>query len=196
MPNPITCYLVGGAPLSGKTTLAKILAAQHQAVQISTDNIRDWMKRLSKPSDYPDLHYGAGLNAEQFYREFDTPQKVLQGEISQGKDVAIGIMAFLQCGLPWERIVIEGIAITPEFARQIAKEMPNISFEARFLYDDNQQRIQERIDRRGLWGPSGTYPDYLKAKEYDWVRLYNQFYLDKSATYGYAITHVDELAEA
>lgn len=188
-----TCYLVGGAPLSGKSTLADILAAEHLAVQISTDNIRDWMIKVTNKADYPRLFYGHELGPEEYYRKYDTARKVMEGEIEQGKDVEAGIRALLECFLPWERMVIEGIGITPEFAVNLAKEFPDIQFETRILYDDNDLRIKHRISERGLWGSKGTYPDYIKDKEFEWVKLYNEYFKIEADKYKLELTKVVEL---
>ena len=185
--------MIGGAPLSGKTTLADMLAAKHQAVQISTDNIREWMWRLTRPEDYPSLFDGHELDVETFYRENDTPEKVMNGQINEGKDVEKGIRAFISCELPWERLIIEGIGITPEFASRLQKDFPNITFETTFLFDDNTERIRQRIQQRGLWGPKDSYPDYIKDKEVAWVILYNNFYKTEARKHNFSLRHIDSL---
>lgn len=187
------CYLIGGAPLSGKTTLAALKAAQHQATQISTDNIRDWMKRVALPEQYPDLFAGSELNAEAFYREYNTPEKVLKQQVDEGFDVAKGIKALLECYLPWERLIIEGIAITPTSAKQLIADFPSIEFEVTFLYDNNTKRIQQRIKERGLWSKANTYPEHIQEKELPWVILYNEFYQHEARLLGFELLQIDQL---
>jgi 2-phosphoglycerate kinase len=187
------CYLIGGAPLSGKSTLADTIAAKHQAVQISTDNIREWMKKVSSTKEYPDLFYDKNMDVESFYKHFDTPEIVMNAEINQGKEVEKGIKALLECYLPWERLVIEGIAITPASAKKLAELFPKIEFEIRFLYDDNVERIKQRVWQRGLWDLADKYPDYIKEKEVQWVVLYNEFYMREAEEYKYLLDHIDTL---
>ncbi len=191
-----TCYLVGGAPLSGKTTLATILAARHQAVQLSTDNIREWMWDLTRPEDYPRLfsrlHDGRELDVEEYYK-VHTPKAVLRNQIQQGKDVDKGIRAVIGSKLPWERLVIEGIAITPESVLSLRQDFPKLHIEATFLFDDNAQRITQRIHERGLWGPAGTYPDYIKDQEVEWVVAYNDFYKTEAKKHNFSLLHIDDL---
>ena len=191
----IKCYLIGGAPLSGKTTLSNLWAAKHQATQLSTDSIREWMKRLTRLEDYPRLFYDYQLDVEDFYRQYDTAQKVMQGEIDQGNDVEKGIEALLKCELTIERLIIEGIAITPEFAVRIQQDLPNIQFEATFLFDDDVERIKKRIYERGLWGPRDSYPDYIKDKEVDWVVLYNDFYRNEAHKHKFPLLHINSLQD-
>jgi 2-phosphoglycerate kinase len=191
-----TCYLVGGAPLSGKTTLASILAVRHQAVQISTDNIREWMWKLTRPEDYPLLfsrrHNGRELDVEEYYKIY-TPKDVVRSQIKQGKDVDTGIRAVIGSELPWERLVIEGIAITPESVLALKKNFPKIHFETTFLFDDNAERITKRIHERGLWGPAGTYPGYITDKEVEWVILYNEFYKAEAQRHNLPLLPIDSL---
>jgi 2-phosphoglycerate kinase len=185
------CYLIGGAPLSGKTTLSNLWAAKHQATQLSTDSIREWMKRITQPEDYPRLFYGHELTVEEFYSTYDTSEKVMNQEISQGKDVEKGIESFLMCDLAIERLIIEGIAITPAFAAELQAKRPDMQFETIFLFDDNKERITRRIYDRGLWGPKETYPDYIKEKEVEWVILYNEFYKTEASKHRFPLIHID-----
>jgi 2-phosphoglycerate kinase len=184
------CFLIGGAPLTGKSTYAKILTSEHRAVQISTDNIRDWMKKITNAQDYPRLFYEEGLDVESFYQKYDTPEKVLSGEIDQAKDTEKGIVSLLECYLPWEQLVIEGIAITPEFATKLQKQFPKIEFETTFLFDSDFTRIKNRVHQRGLWDLADTYPDYIKEKEIEWVVLYNEFYKEEAKKYNLPLTDI------
>jgi predicted kinase len=63
------CHLIGGAPLSGKTTLAEKLAVKTGAVQFSTDNIRDWMRQVATESEYPSLFEDIKLHVERYYEK-------------------------------------------------------------------------------------------------------------------------------
>jgi len=151
------------------------------------------MKRLTRAEDYPHLFYGHKLDSEEFYRTYDTPEKVMNGEINQGKDVEKGIEAFIECDLTIERLIIEGIAITPEFVLALQKSKPDIQFETTFLFDDNVERIERRIRQRGLWGPRDSYPDYIKPKEVEWVVAYHNFYKTEAQKYNLPLLHIDAL---
>jgi len=151
------------------------------------------MKRLTRPEGFPRLFYGADLGVEAFYRLYDTPEKVMRGEINQGYDVEKGIEAFLKCDLTIERLIIEGIAIAPESALSIQRNFPNIKFEITFLFDDDVERITRRIHERGLWGPKDSYPDYIKDIEVDWVVLYNDFYATEAKKHKLPLVHIDSL---
>ena len=187
------CFLVGGAPLAGKTTYAQLLAAQHQAVNLSTDNIRSLMQELVDPKVSQDLFYASDMSAEDFYRKYDTAQKVVDGEVAEGRVVEKGVEALLKSSFPWERVVIEGIAISPDFIKRLPAIFPDVEFESVILFDDNKDRIEERIRGRGLWGPKDSYPDYIKPLEVEWVILYNEHFKKQASEHGIKLTHLDEL---
>src|SRR5436309_10655357 len=88
---PVTtarCYLIGGAPLTGKTKWADVLAAAHAgAVKISTDALCSELMRTTRPRDRPNLFYDQQHDVESFYAEYDTPEKAVHAGVLQGKDI-------------------------------------------------------------------------------------------------------------
>jgi 2-phosphoglycerate kinase len=187
-------HLIGGAPLTGKTTLARHMAQKPGVVPLSTDNIRQWMRDVCSEADYPKLFSGHKMSAEEYYAIFDTPAKALAEEIAQGRDVERGVRALLARNLPWDTLILEGIAITPKFATQLRSELLSLSFEVTFLHDDDRDRIKHRIYQRGLWGESASYPDHLKPMEVEWVVAYNQWYLEQTQKYDYKISSISEVS--
>lgn len=183
------CILIGGAPLTGKSTLADKLAVERDAVQFSTDNVRDWMLRITNKNEFPDLFYSSNLNVEEFYAKYNTAQKVFDGEKNQSKVVEQGIVALLSCFLPWQRLIIEGIAITPDFVVKAKELFPNIKFEPIFLYESNNETMKKRINSRGLWDLADKYPHHIKEKELEWVILYNEFYKDQTKLFSFQLTN-------
>lgn len=179
--------LIGGAPLSGKTTLSKEIASSDGATELSTDSIRGWMKKIVSKKDYPELFYAADMTAIQFYEKYTTPQSVVDGEIAEGKQVEKGITSLLNENLSWSHLVIEGIAITPGFMREIEKEFTDREVELIILADGDRDRIKRRISSRGLWGPLKSYPSSLIPKEVEWVVLYNQWFIEQAEQYGVEI---------
>jgi hypothetical protein len=71
--------------------------------------------------------------------KYNTAEKALDEEIRQGLEAEAGITAFLKCHLPWESVIIEGIAITPEFALKLKEEFVDIIFTFSFLIDGTYQ---------------------------------------------------------
>lgn len=181
--------LIGGAPLSGKTTLSKKIANEDNATELSSDSVRSWMKKLLPKAKYPDLFYSDGMTAEEFYQKYITPESVVNGEIAEGKQVEKGIISLLETEITWEHLVIEGIAITPEFMRFVEKEFNDREIELFIMVDENKTRIKERISGRGLWGPLYTYPSSLIPKEVEWVVLYNKWFEEQAKKYNIEIRY-------
>lgn len=181
--------LIGGAPLSGKTTLSKELSKRDAAIELSSDSVRSWMKQLVSTEDYPGLFYSSNMTAEEFYDVHTTPQSVIDGEIAQGIQVEKGIISLLNSDIGWNHLILEGIAITPEFMERVKKLYSNVEVECIILVDQNNQRIHKRISNRGLWGPLDTYPNSLITTEVKWVILYNQWFLEQAEKYSIEVRY-------
>jgi len=188
-----TVLLIGGAPLSGKSTLAKGLSEILGTPWVSTDDIRKWMEPLVRKEDYPDLFYSDGLDAEAFYKKYKTAQKVFELENRQGLDVQKGITAMIESFWWWDAFIIEGIAITPSYARLFQNSHKNLAVRSVFLIDRNRDSIWQRLTQRGLWGAAGTYPDYIKPIELEWTILFNHYYEAECAKHGFITHDITEL---
>jgi 2-phosphoglycerate kinase len=182
-------HLIGGAPLTGKTTLTRQLAGPG-VVQLSTDNIRAWMRGVVRQEEYPRLFDSHGITVEQYYEKYPTAQAALKEEIAQCKEVEQGIRALIDSRMHWASLIIEGIAVSPEFAHTMIKHHSELNIKTTFLVDTNAERIKQRIYERGLWGAAGDYTDKVKPLEVEWTILYNQWYFDQAEQYGFEITEV------
>ncbi len=181
--------LIGGAPVSGKTTMSRNIAKTEGGVELSSDSIRSWMKQLVNPDNYPGLFYSDGMTAEEFYQRYNTPQAVVDGEIAEGIQVEKGILSLLQTSITWEHLILEGIAITPEFMSKVITLYPDSKVETIVLVDMNIQSISDRISSRGLWGPLDTYPSNIIPKEVEWVILYNQWFTEQAKKFDLKIKY-------
>jgi 2-phosphoglycerate kinase len=86
----------------------------------------------------------------------------------------------MQTEITWDYLILEGIAITPSFMREIEKNFSDREVELIILADIDEDRIKKRISSRGLWGPLDTYPNSLIPKEVEWVMLYNHWFIDQA----------------
>lgn len=185
------CYLIGGAPRTGKTTLANEIAANHGIKPFSTDSILVMMMKIVREEDYPDLFYLKGMSIEEFYEKYNTAQKAVEAGVKSGLDAERGLVALLEHTLPaWKVIVLEGDIITPSFAKRMQQKFPNTTFHTTFLYDDNEQRIRERIFREGLWSRTVPYSDAIKPKEVAYAIEYNEWFLNDAKQYDMKVTKV------
>lgn len=186
------CYLIGGAPRTGKTTLAERIAAEHGVKSLPTDSISAIMTKLVRREDYPNLFYKQGLTVEAFYEKYDTPAKEVEAGVKAGYDTEVATTVIIEHTLPaWKVIVVEGAFITPSFVRRFQEKYPKLIIHPTFLFDDNKGRIKERIYTKGLWGHNSTpYPDAIKLKEIEYVVAYNEWFLNEIERYGFDITKV------
>lgn len=187
--------LIGGAPLAGKTTLAEQFAKTFNGDNFSTDDIRNWIKKKIDPKKAPNLFYDEGLTVEEFYKKYPKPEDVLEGEILQSLEVQKGILEFINSESKAKVVVIEGIAITPRFVHDLEQREKEIESEiiSMFIYENNKERIRERIYKRGLWDDADKYDDRYKEMEIEWVVLYNEYFRMEAEKYGYMIIPVDEV---
>lgn len=166
-------HLIGGAPLTGKTTIAKELSLKRNIPFISTDDIRSWMQALLKQSEYPKLLNN--FNIDEFYKKYDSAQVVFETELNQCKEVQKGVIAFIKSICEWESYIIEGHAITPEFIINLINTFPTISFTYEILFFDSIAKVKERLYKRGLWGAAEKYPDKYKPLELEWCNLFDEY---------------------
>lgn len=110
--------LIGGAPGSGKSMLAKKIALARGVNWISTDQIRTIMQKATNKDANPDLFVDAntGLDAEE------------SGELEIKKAEAVwkGVAEFINHNNPWEGCVIEGTAVLPHLIARDLKDRQDI----------------------------------------------------------------------
>lgn len=187
-----TCHLIGGAPRTGKTTLANEIATKHGIKPLSTDSILVMMMKMVQEEDYPDLFYLKGMTVEDFYEKYSTPQQAVEAGVKSGVDAERGLIALLEYTLPaWKIVVLEGDVVTPSFAKRMQQKFPTTTFYTTFLYDDNEQRIRERIFREGLWSRTVPYSDDVKPKEVAYAIEYNKWFLNDAKLCGIGVTNVN-----
>lgn len=186
------CFLIGGAPLTGKSTLGSKIASNECAMLLSTDAVQDWLQHLVDEKSLPDLFFRKGASDNEFYRKYDTSEKLLEAKKSQSKLVADAISVMLKSKyVTWERLVIEGLAITPEFANEITDQLEAAKVTTTFLFDDNETRIRQRLTQRGLWGNDSVKSEDIVRREIAWIVHYNAFYKEESERYGFSLTSVN-----
>jgi 2-phosphoglycerate kinase len=176
--------LIGGAALTGKSTLASSLSKKLGIPWVSTDDIRKWMQALVRKEDYPDLFISVGISASEFYATHTTPQAVLERSLAESAAVAKGVTALLDSFWWWPEVIIEGIAITPAYVREVQASHPAITVTPVFLVDRDQASIKQRLDKRGLWDKAGTYPAEVKPYELAFSLLNNEYYEREATNYG------------
>jgi len=156
--------LIGGSPAIGKSDLAMRLSKELNIPWISTDTIREFLKKLVSRKEYPDLFYFVKQKPEEYLSEH-TPAEIVQDQNKESKDVWRGVMNFIETiESTWEGVyIVEGVAVLPELVYENYKN--DKSVKTIFLVDDNEERIRKAIFTRGLWGDADEYSDNVKKKE-------------------------------
>ena len=181
--------LIGGAPTTGKSTIAQKLSKELGLPYISTDQIRTVMQAVARKEDYPGLFNSHGYDAERFLTELN-PEQIVHMEFEQGAETWLGVKALMSnCGYEWRHgFIIEGVGIVPETVHNDCKDDPNVT--ALFLVDHDDMRMRDALFTRGLWDAAHKYGDHLKEKEMVWARLYAKKLEEEAQKYGYPFIEV------
>ena len=176
--------LIGGAPTIGKSFIARKISEQFKIPWVSTDTIREMMRKIVREEDFPKLFraMGFGIDAEE-YLSTRTPQQIVEGQNAESIDVWKGVEAIIDTDYVWEDLIIEGVHVLPEFVGKINKSVHKIK--TIFLVDENEERVRNVVYTRGLADDADTYPDSVKEVEVQWVDLFNKYILDEVEKYGF-----------
>src|SRR3989344_2661108 len=180
--------LIGGAPTSGKSTIAQSLVEHLHLPWISTDQIRDVMWSVANRRDFPNLFNPEGYTAERFLTEFSA-ERIAQMEFDQGEDVWLGMKTILEDDYTWkDGFIMEGVSILPHLVSRDFKEDKHV--QAIFLVDEDADHIRNVVFTRGLWGDAQTYSDDVKEKEVEWALLFSHKIKAEAEKYGYPLVEV------
>ncbi len=164
--------LIGGAPGTGKTTIARQLSKELNLPWISTDQLRGVVRDYATRSQYPDLLLPEGLDtAEKFLTQFSA-KEIADMEYKQAFDVWPAMKYLIEETYGWEEgVVIEGVNIVPELIIETGlRDKEGVA--SIFLIDEDQERLTDVVYGRGIWDKADSYSDDLKPKEVEWVGLY------------------------
>lgn len=181
--------LIGGAPTTGKSTVARLLSDRLNIPWISTDMIRTMMQKVCNKNDYPNIFRNENYTAEKFLTEFST-EEIVRREHEENDVVWDGVRALIGDGYPWESFIIEGITIEPHLVARDLLDNPRIK--TVFLIDEDEDRIRDVVFNRGLWGSAKTYSDEVKGREVDWVKLYSQNLKKEAERYNFPCIEVSK----
>jgi len=139
--------LIGGPPSSGKSTLARTIAARLGYGCISTDDIGVSARAMTTAESYPSLHSMDSSNHRDYF--IDNSAEWLVEDMMRGHaELWPAIEAIIEehtIGYASDPIVIEGMALWPE--RVAALEYPGIaSFWLGMSTDELEARTRERVE--------------------------------------------------
>ncbi len=180
---------IGGAPTTGKTTIAQLASKRLGLPWISTDQIRETVRAKNSEKDYPALFRTEGYTAERFLNEFSAAD-IVELEMNQGKEVWNTIKKFIKEDPTWEQgVIIEGISILPHLVARDFKD--NKYVKAVFLIDEDTDRIRDVVFKRGLWADAHTYSDDVKKKEVEWAWLFSHTLKEEAKKYDYPLIEIN-----
>jgi len=178
--------LIGGSPLSGKSTYAKKLSKELNCSYICTDDLRSTMQDFASKEKYPDLFYGTldgnAYDAELFFLKYSV-RDIFEKEWKQcicTQDIIISYIRHAQYS--YDCLIIEGHALFPTFIKKLYSLFSNIKFSHKVFFLDDVGEIRTRIFKRGLYDNADSYDDKYKEIEVEWVKLFNQRLLEDQRT--------------
>lgn len=105
--------VIGGAPMTGKSTLARRLAAREGYAWLSTDDIGQAVRAVTAADTHPSFHYMDGSDYREYY--IATPiEQLISDAVHYCRAMQPALAAMIAAHLAWgSPIVIEGWACLP-----------------------------------------------------------------------------------
>lgn len=182
--------LIGGSPTAGKSFTAKKIADHLKLPWISTDTIRDQMRKIVRVEDYPNLFFHANATSKMAvdFLSKNSAKQIVKREVSECTDVWKGVKALIETDYTWESFVVEGVAILPQLVKKLS--VKDAEIKTVFLVDDDIERVRKTIFTRGLWDDANKYPDSVKEREVEWVMEFNNYIISESEKYGFPVVRI------
>lgn len=183
--------LIGGAPTVGKSYLGKRLAEELKLPWISTDTIREILRKVvTNQQQFPHLLHTERYTAEQYLTTF-TPEQIVRHQIEESHDTWKGVKALIETDYVWKSFIVEGVGILPELVHKDFAE--NKAVKPIFLITENKERIHEVVFKRGLWDDADKYSDSLKDVEVEWAYGFSKWLHAEAEKYNYPIYEVKNM---
>lgn len=184
--------LIGGAPTVGKSHIARKLAEEFNLPWISTDSIREQMRKIVTKSDYPNLFDFVESSDQDAvdYLSNHSAKEIIEDQNRESIDVWKGVKAIIETDYVWNSFIVEGIAVLPSFVASFKVEDKIIK--PVFLISSNEERIREVIFKRGLWDDADKYPDSVKEKEVEWTVAFCNWIKEECAEHDLSVVDVSQ----
>ena len=183
--------LIGGAPGTGKSTIAQNLSKELDLPWISTDQLRGIVRDYAVREQYPDLLLPEGLDTAETFLANLSAEKIADMEYQQAYDVWPAVSYVVNETYGWkDGVIIEGVNIIPELINEHCADKSNV--QAFFVIDEDQDRLHDVVYGRGIWDDADAYADELKPKEVDWVNLFTQKLKASAEKFNYSLVEVQK----
>lgn len=174
--------LLGGTSGTGKSSVSSLLATKIGIPTVlSTDSIRHIMRNFFEKEAYPILFastYEAGKKLPPENDSLTEKQKILKGYQLQSALIQEKIEGLIeQFNEKKESIVIEGVHLTPDFLKKIAKKYDNcVPF---LIYISNESKHRERFAVRSKYMTlDERFNKYIE--NFQNIRIIQKFLIKKS----------------
>ena len=184
--------LIGGSPTAGKSYTARKIAESLKLPWISTDTIREQMRKIVREKDFPNLFIHSETTSELAvdFLSNKSAKEIVRHQNNESLDVWKGVSALIETDYVWGDFIIEGVAVLPNLVKELSVE--NKRIKVVFLVDDNIERVRKTIFTRGLWDDADKYPDDVKEKEVEWVIEFNNYIIRESKKYGFPVVKIGD----
>jgi 2-phosphoglycerate kinase len=182
--------LIGGPPTVGKSYTARKIAGLFGIPWISTDTVREQMRKIVKEEDFPNLFLHSDATSEMAadFLSSKSAKEIVMHQNTESIDVWEGVSALIKTDYVWGDFIVEGVAVLPNLVKELSVE--NKKMIPIFLIDNNVERIRKTIFTRGLWDDAEKYPDSVKEKEVEWVLEFNNYIIRESKKYDFPVVEI------
>lgn len=138
--------LIGGAPMTGKSTVARLVAGQLGYGCLSTDDIGQAIEAVTTPQSHPALHGMAGQDYREYYVTRTVQQLIADADRRHAAlwpALQRVILAHADWGTP---LVMEGWALQPQAVAQLQHQ----AVRSIWLVTD-EQLLAHRVRQDDFW---------------------------------------------
>lgn len=182
--------LIGGAPRTGKSFLARELSKKLGIPYVATDRIRETMKKSELREKYPALwEFDAGVET---YLNSHTAEQVFQSHNAEASATWDGVKAWMDNNMDQESYIIEGVAVIPELVNRDFGH--NDLARPIFLYDNNVNSVLDMFRTYGFWDGAPKYSEDTNKKYVEWILIFNEWLKKECEKYDYPLIEVGDRA--
>jgi 2-phosphoglycerate kinase len=143
--------VMGGAPFSGKTTLAMRLAAQQEYGLVAIDDVGTAVRAMTTPRSHPALHPMAGWDYRAYYIAH-TPATLIRHSRQEHDALWPAIVAVIHAHLQWAGpVILEGWQLDPDRVTSLTHPQLRACW---LLVDDAMLEARLRADTAFYQGAS------------------------------------------
>ena len=177
--------LIGGSPMSGKSTVAKMVANHFSIPCASTDDLGIMASAITDYSSHQDLHYMGDLDHKEYYI-LNSIEDLRSDIIKCHKSLWPGIRRVIQAHLQWAGpIVLEGYALYPSLISKL--DMNEVV--ALWILCDSEV-YASRYDKCDF-SLGASNPDLMRKNYLGRTSWHNELIEDEAEKFNFPIVKVD-----